>query len=311
MKTRIYIDGYNFYYGCLKCTPYKWLDLVFLFENHILPSSCPEYFQNSTTSIKYFTADIVGKAATPDSIKDQQSYHRALKALYPEDKLTIIKGYYAVADTYAFLVDQKNPSLDPRHCERAKIWKLEEKQSDVNIAVEALYDVLTDNEVEHVVFVTNDTDLEPALKKIKQTKRVKIGLVVPTKEHQRFPNAALISHADWTRDYIRFDELEKSQMSRVIDNSVRGNIRKPIVKPMGWFGSPKVLQQIFDILKPALGSHSKCWQWLSSEKPDVPGLPKLTALPSEMLHKNDDANKVLAHAKAYAKHILEQHQPKS
>jgi len=167
MKTRIYIDGYNFYYDCLKRTPYKWLDLVSLFENHILPSSCPEYLQNSTTNIKYFTADIVGKAAkSPDSIKDQQSYHRALKALYTEDKLTTIKGYYAVAATYAFLVDENNPSLDPRHCERAKIWKLEEKQSDVNIAVEALYDVLTDSEIEHVVFVTNDTDLEPALKKI-------------------------------------------------------------------------------------------------------------------------------------------------
>ncbi|TMO39732.1 hypothetical protein CWC26_06870 [Pseudoalteromonas sp. S4488] len=23
--TRVYIDGYNFYYGCLKCTNFKWL----------------------------------------------------------------------------------------------------------------------------------------------------------------------------------------------------------------------------------------------------------------------------------------------
>ena len=27
LKTRIYIDGYNLYYGCLKNTSYKWLDL--------------------------------------------------------------------------------------------------------------------------------------------------------------------------------------------------------------------------------------------------------------------------------------------
>ena len=32
LKTRIYLDGYNFYYGCLKGTPYKWLDPVILFE---------------------------------------------------------------------------------------------------------------------------------------------------------------------------------------------------------------------------------------------------------------------------------------
>lgn len=26
MKTRVYIDGYNLYYGCLKNSPYKWLE---------------------------------------------------------------------------------------------------------------------------------------------------------------------------------------------------------------------------------------------------------------------------------------------
>ncbi|MEQ4336631.1 6-hydroxy-3-succinoylpyridine hydroxylase, partial [Pseudomonas syringae] len=39
LRTRIYIDGYNFYYGCLRRTPYKWLDLLPLFEKHILPSA--------------------------------------------------------------------------------------------------------------------------------------------------------------------------------------------------------------------------------------------------------------------------------
>lgn len=39
LRTRIYIDGYNFYYGCLRGTPHKWLDLLPLFENHILPSA--------------------------------------------------------------------------------------------------------------------------------------------------------------------------------------------------------------------------------------------------------------------------------
>lgn len=28
LRTRVYIDGYNLYYGCLKGTPYKWLDLL-------------------------------------------------------------------------------------------------------------------------------------------------------------------------------------------------------------------------------------------------------------------------------------------
>jgi 6-hydroxy-3-succinoylpyridine 3-monooxygenase len=39
LRTRIYIDGHNFYCGCLKGTPYKWLDLLPLFEKHVLPSA--------------------------------------------------------------------------------------------------------------------------------------------------------------------------------------------------------------------------------------------------------------------------------
>ena len=28
MVTNVYVDGFNLYYGCLKSTPYKWLDPV-------------------------------------------------------------------------------------------------------------------------------------------------------------------------------------------------------------------------------------------------------------------------------------------
>ena len=38
LRTRVYIDGYNLYYGCLRKTAFKWLDVLALFEAHILPS---------------------------------------------------------------------------------------------------------------------------------------------------------------------------------------------------------------------------------------------------------------------------------
>ncbi|MGQ0569072.1 MAG: hypothetical protein ACT4P5_06000 [Armatimonadota bacterium] len=28
MRTNVYVDGFNLYYGCLKDTPCKWLDLA-------------------------------------------------------------------------------------------------------------------------------------------------------------------------------------------------------------------------------------------------------------------------------------------
>jgi hypothetical protein len=36
MKTSIYIDGYNLYYGRLRNTKFKWLDVVALFSNMAL-----------------------------------------------------------------------------------------------------------------------------------------------------------------------------------------------------------------------------------------------------------------------------------
>jgi len=47
-KVNIYIDGFNLYYGAVKGSPYKWLDLGAL---------CHRMLPNDTVqSIEYFTA---------------------------------------------------------------------------------------------------------------------------------------------------------------------------------------------------------------------------------------------------------------
>ena len=33
MRTIVYVDGFNLYFGCLKGTPWKWFDLVVLSKN--------------------------------------------------------------------------------------------------------------------------------------------------------------------------------------------------------------------------------------------------------------------------------------
>ncbi|MCC4821300.1 NYN domain-containing protein, partial [Vibrio lentus] len=64
-------------------------------------------------------------------------------------------------------MDKNGKEILPKDSSRVKVWKLEEKKSDVNVAVEAVFDALTDPELEQIVFVTNDTDILPALEKIK------------------------------------------------------------------------------------------------------------------------------------------------
>ncbi|MYE02471.1 MAG: NYN domain-containing protein [Alphaproteobacteria bacterium] len=37
MRTVVYVDGFNLFYGTLRGTPWRWLDLVALFEKVLQP----------------------------------------------------------------------------------------------------------------------------------------------------------------------------------------------------------------------------------------------------------------------------------
>jgi hypothetical protein len=85
MKTNVYIDAFNLYYGCLKQTQYRWLDLAALGQA-ILP-------KHTIGRIRYFTALVStipgdGDGAQPQR---QQVYLRALKTL---PNLTVHLGHY-------------------------------------------------------------------------------------------------------------------------------------------------------------------------------------------------------------------------
>lgn len=94
MKTIIYVDGYNLFYGCLKNSPYKWLDLYKLFAQQILYAQDP---LANVLQIKYFTANIKAKIARNGKLAEQaqHAYHRALAKLYPS-YIQIIKGSYSL-----------------------------------------------------------------------------------------------------------------------------------------------------------------------------------------------------------------------
>jgi hypothetical protein len=50
VKTYVYVDGFNLYFGCIKRTPNKWLNIRKLCET-LLP-------RNQIDCIKYFTAKV-------------------------------------------------------------------------------------------------------------------------------------------------------------------------------------------------------------------------------------------------------------
>ena len=53
-RTIVYVDGSNLYYGLLRRTAYKWLDLKAFAEKLLLP----EYHIDT---IKYFTSRVIDK----------------------------------------------------------------------------------------------------------------------------------------------------------------------------------------------------------------------------------------------------------
>jgi hypothetical protein len=82
-NTNVYIDGFNLYYGAVRNTPYRWLDLLKLCQL-MLPT-------DSIKEIKYFTARVGGRPNDPDAPTRRQIYLRALRTL---PSLKIYYGHF-------------------------------------------------------------------------------------------------------------------------------------------------------------------------------------------------------------------------
>ena len=77
MRTFVHVDGFNLCYGALKGTPFKWLNVVSLFEKVLQP--CHEILK-----VKYFTARVSGTPTDPSKPQRQDIYLRALQTSRPE-----------------------------------------------------------------------------------------------------------------------------------------------------------------------------------------------------------------------------------
>jgi hypothetical protein len=154
LKTIVYVDGFNLYYGCLRETPYRWLDLSKLCRA-LLP-------KNQIVGIRYFTAQVQARPWDATQPQRQQAYLRALRTL-PE--VTIHEGHFLTKPTRLPLADPPPGGL-PSSCVHripggprlAWVNRTEEKGSDVNLATYLLCDGFY-NEYEVAAVISNDSDL--------------------------------------------------------------------------------------------------------------------------------------------------------
>lgn len=210
MRTYIYIDGFNFYYGAVKDTPYKWLDFKALFTK-ILPS------YHLISCIKYFTAIVSDTPTDLTKSIRQKTFIRALQVHIPE-----LEVYYGHFLSHEVLAPLACP-VPGKHSE--KIIKTEEKGSDVNMAVHLLNDAWLDR-YDCAIIVSNDSDLAEAMGLVKHHHKKTLGLVTPGAPKDRRTSRKLSVHADFIRP-VRTGVLRDSQLPNPIPGT-------SLYKPTKW-----------------------------------------------------------------------------
>lgn len=212
LKTIVYIDGYNMYYGILRKSQYKWLDIFKLFNEQLLKPDSSELIE-----VRFYTAPILGTMCDDKlSPQRQRTYLQALKKLYPE-KVIVIEGRMIQFKPHRRPIDS---SLG---IEFVQVQDFEEKKTDVSIAVDMLLDACS-HRCEQMVLCTNDSDQEPTLKALREKHpNIKIGLVSPIKKHDRYASKDLAKYAHWQQT-IHEVHLANAQLPEKIPHT---SIRKP------------------------------------------------------------------------------------
>jgi len=146
MRAHAYIDGFNLYHGALKGRPgCKWLDL-----RKLCSALLPPAFE--LVDLRYYTA----KMAESGRAQRQDVYLRALRG--ENAPFFYKKGRF-----------QRKTVVLPRadDGEEVAVRLLQEKQSDVNLAVQLVADAC-DRRMEAALVITDDSDQEGALRMVRE-----------------------------------------------------------------------------------------------------------------------------------------------
>ncbi|MCA0903221.1 NYN domain-containing protein [Qipengyuania aquimaris] len=206
MRTRVYVDGYNLYYACLKRSPHKWLNI------HQL--ACSQLPKNSIDKTRYFTARVSARPHDPKQPQRQETYFRAL-ATIPE--IEVHFGHFlthevSMPEAAAWKSGQYKP---------VRVVKTEEKGSDVNLATYLLMDA-ADDLFDVAVIISNDSDLKEPIRLVKDKFGKRIVLLGSRKTRL---SGALKPHADFIRQFGP-KALEDAQFDSELTDKV-GKFNKP------------------------------------------------------------------------------------
>jgi len=209
MRTRVYVDGYNLYYACLKRSPYKWLN-VFQLAATQLP-------KNEIDKLRYFTARVSARPHDPTQPQRQETYLRAL-ATVPQVEVHF--GHFLTHEV-------SMPDAAAWHAgtyRAVRVIKTEEKGSDVNLATYLLMDAV-DDLFDVAIIVSNDSDLKEPISLIRSRFGKKVGLFGPRSTRL---SGALRPLADFVRKFGP-NALQSAQFPGQMTDAIGA-----FQKPQGW-----------------------------------------------------------------------------
>jgi len=207
MRTNVYVDGFNLYYGCLRNSSYRWLNLEVLAQRLLPP--------NQIQHINYYTARVSARPHDPDQPVRQQTYLRALSTL---PLVSITYGHFLTNRKRALLV-----TPPPGGSPFADVWASEEKGSDVNLAAHLVRDAMA-GAFDVAMVITDDSDLAEPMRIAHDECQKQIVLISP---RQR-ASYTLVRHADFVKP-LRPSFLRASQLLPTLTDA-----KGTFSKPAGW-----------------------------------------------------------------------------
>lgn len=208
LRTAIYVDGFNLYYGAVKNTTYKWLNINTLCQL-MLPMA-------NINQIHYFTALVTSPPTDPSKLQRQQIYIRALETI---PYLTVTYGNFMSEQKWMPLVTPL-----PDGTRMVSVIRTEEKGTDVNLAAYMVYDGCK-KEYEQAIVISNDTDLAESIRLVRMGYGLRVGVLNPRLHPFKKTSWPLRDAATFYR-HIRFGVLAASQFPPQLSDT-HGTITKP------------------------------------------------------------------------------------
>lgn len=169
-NTIVYIDGYNLYYGLLKGTSDKWLDLA-KFAKELVGA------EHNVLTVKYFTSWVKPHPYEVAAVERQNVYLQALQA---HGSVETTLGFYSKRKKLLPAVEDACLSCDKADKGLLRVVVLEEKRTDVNMAVSMVVDAAKPN-VDCIAIVTGDSDQVGAIEAVRYIYGKKVLVFNPHK----------------------------------------------------------------------------------------------------------------------------------